>query len=325
MNFDKDHYATLGCTPNAEQSVIQAAYRALAKRHHPDANKGSDESKIKFQEIQEAYEVLNDPTKRAYYDSMRAGTSGREYVPGEQQTEETISDFVVEDEKWLIIIKYFPKIDKLAEELYQISPNLKKIFQIILISNKNFVDSKIIAGHIEEIYLETYFGKNVKVKDLAKKLLRHKDKYQSSAALEELNKTILILGEEAPHDAIIHNMITKYDLWWTIYKNKEPFNSDELLKSIEWQSRLPQTPEVWLAIAGCCKNYGWAAGLYNGEYKLPRNGFLFIKIDSQEHKYFNNTDDARAAMGISIYDIIASRRNIHFKNVMENDPTFRQR
>jgi DnaJ-class molecular chaperone len=58
MDFHKDYYGILGCTADADQAVIQAAYRALAKKYHPDANQGSNESKEKFQEIQEAYETL---------------------------------------------------------------------------------------------------------------------------------------------------------------------------------------------------------------------------------------------------------------------------
>lgn len=60
-----DHYATLGVAKNAAPEDIKRAYRKLAAQHHPD--RGGDTAR--FQEIQQAYDVLSDPDKRAQYDS----------------------------------------------------------------------------------------------------------------------------------------------------------------------------------------------------------------------------------------------------------------
>lgn len=60
-----DHYATLGVAKNAAPEDIKRAYRKLAAQHHPD--RGGDTAK--FQEIQQAYDVLGDPDKRAQYDN----------------------------------------------------------------------------------------------------------------------------------------------------------------------------------------------------------------------------------------------------------------
>ena len=60
-----DHYQTLGVSRDADASEIKKAYRKLAGKHHPD--KGGDENK--FKEIQQAYETLSDPEKRAEYDN----------------------------------------------------------------------------------------------------------------------------------------------------------------------------------------------------------------------------------------------------------------
>lgn len=60
-----DHYATLGVTKNATPDEIKKAYRKLASQHHPD--KGGD--KVKFQEVQTAYDVLSDAEKRKQYDN----------------------------------------------------------------------------------------------------------------------------------------------------------------------------------------------------------------------------------------------------------------
>lgn len=62
----KDLYKILGISRSADDKEIRAAYRALAKRYHPDTGAGSSEEK--FREIQDAYEGLGDPARRAAYD-----------------------------------------------------------------------------------------------------------------------------------------------------------------------------------------------------------------------------------------------------------------
>jgi len=60
----KDHYSTLGISKTASQEEIKSAYRKLAKQYHPDLGGDAD----KFKSINEAYDVLGDPSKRAEYD-----------------------------------------------------------------------------------------------------------------------------------------------------------------------------------------------------------------------------------------------------------------
>ncbi|SRR5581483_7819071 len=62
MNF----YAILGIPPDADDTTIRTAYRALARRYHPDAGEGS--STEKFREIVAAYETLSDPRRRQIHD-----------------------------------------------------------------------------------------------------------------------------------------------------------------------------------------------------------------------------------------------------------------
>lgn len=74
-----DHYEVLGVSRNATQEEIRRAYRRLARRHHPDANRGDPAAEERFKEITRAYEVLSDSEKRQRYDMFgdeRAGAAG---------------------------------------------------------------------------------------------------------------------------------------------------------------------------------------------------------------------------------------------------------
>lgn len=68
MADKQDYYATLGVERSADADAIKKAYRALAKKYHPDMNPGDKAAEQKFKEINEAYSVLSDPDKKAKYD-----------------------------------------------------------------------------------------------------------------------------------------------------------------------------------------------------------------------------------------------------------------
>jgi len=68
----KDYYAILGVAPETPPEEIKRAYRKLAKKYHPDVSKLPD-AEARFKEINEAWEVLQDPAKRNHYDKVRAG------------------------------------------------------------------------------------------------------------------------------------------------------------------------------------------------------------------------------------------------------------
>jgi curved DNA-binding protein len=66
----KDYYTTLGVPRDAAAADIKKAFRKLARKHHPDVAKDKKAAEEKFKEINEAYEVLGDPEKRAKYDRL---------------------------------------------------------------------------------------------------------------------------------------------------------------------------------------------------------------------------------------------------------------
>lgn len=66
----KDYYEVLGVGRGASADEIKKAYRKLTRQYHPDANQGDAAAEAKYKEINEAYEVLSDPDKRAQYDQF---------------------------------------------------------------------------------------------------------------------------------------------------------------------------------------------------------------------------------------------------------------
>jgi curved DNA-binding protein len=66
----KDYYQILGIDKNAKTDEIKRAYRKLALKYHPDKNPGDKDSEERFKEINEAYEVLSNPSKRERYDQI---------------------------------------------------------------------------------------------------------------------------------------------------------------------------------------------------------------------------------------------------------------
>jgi molecular chaperone DnaJ len=79
--LEKDYYKTLGVPKTATAAEIKKAYRELARKFHPDANKGDAKAEERFKEITEAYNVLSDAKQRKEYDDARSMFGGGFRVP----------------------------------------------------------------------------------------------------------------------------------------------------------------------------------------------------------------------------------------------------
>ena len=73
----RDHYEVLGVSRSAAAEEIAKAYKKLARQHHPDRNLGDKNAETRFKEIQNAYDTLSDPKKKAVYDQF-----GTDVPPG---------------------------------------------------------------------------------------------------------------------------------------------------------------------------------------------------------------------------------------------------
>jgi molecular chaperone DnaJ len=85
MANKEDYYAILGVPRNAKQPEIKKAYRRLARKNHPDVNPGDKSAEERFKRIQEAYDTVSDPKKRAIYDQYGFYSENfKEQPPGGQ-------------------------------------------------------------------------------------------------------------------------------------------------------------------------------------------------------------------------------------------------
>src|ERR1039457_5515454 len=74
--LEKDYYKVLGIPKTASADEIKQSYRKLARKYHPDANKGDRKAEERFKEISEAYNTLSDTKRRKEYDDARSMFGG---------------------------------------------------------------------------------------------------------------------------------------------------------------------------------------------------------------------------------------------------------
>src|SRR5437763_3854286 len=78
----RDPYEILGVPRGASAAAIKSAYRKLAKKHHPDANKNDPKAQARFSEVNAANEILGDETKRKQFDRGEIDAEGKPRFQG---------------------------------------------------------------------------------------------------------------------------------------------------------------------------------------------------------------------------------------------------
>lgn len=126
----KDFYRILKVSENADKDEIKKAFRQLAKEYHPDRNKDDESAKIKFQEVNEAYNILSNESSRKEYDEKRAafnnkkesqgfksssksGKTGSKYTGSNKSREDIMSDL---NSRFSNFFGFDPKSDNVNKE-----------------------------------------------------------------------------------------------------------------------------------------------------------------------------------------------------------------
>ncbi len=200
VDYSKDYYAILGIMPSADEAIIKAVYRALAKKWHPDTFVGDKRrAEEKLKEINEAYSVLSNPAYRADFDARRNASSGqqqqREYEEPDAEDRAPFEAEVAAD--WKFVLEYYPEVEKMRIELALFSNSLALSFQVNLLELKAFGLAERIKQDLISQFLRTYFGKNAAIQTFAERLIRAKAK----DGARELNRLIRVSGSPTDADA----------------------------------------------------------------------------------------------------------------------------
>jgi curved DNA-binding protein CbpA len=208
MDTTKDYYATLGVLPTTESEVIKAAYRALSKLYHPDVYTG-DDAKAKMAELNEAYEVLSDPSLRRQYDDARKGSDQSESEYFEEDTF-TTDDSTVDplEHDWALAVEYYPDLVNLVAKLAKLSSRLAYSYKAYLLETKDFEERRETANRIELQFLRQYFGDNKQIIAFAKTMVEagRKD------VLRDLNKAVKVLGKINDAQVVVNRLKKKFEI-----------------------------------------------------------------------------------------------------------------
>ena len=138
-------YEVLGVSPQAEDIVIRAAYRALAQRYHPDKSSDAKEvAAVRMRAIQEAYEILSDPVSRVAYDASLSADDGRPYFPS--ISPHSIAN--IEAQSWEILLRLHPELGSNLNKLEAGQKDLAKTYRSLLLE---LISEKLVSRLVQSI------------------------------------------------------------------------------------------------------------------------------------------------------------------------------
>jgi DnaJ-domain-containing protein 1 len=143
------YYDILGVSPQAEDIVIRAAYRALAQRYHPDkSSEPKEEAANRMRAIQEAYQVLSDPVSRIAYD---ASLLNRENTQPYFLSTQPHSIANLEANAWEILLRLHPELGSNLSKLETKQMYLAKTYRSLLLE---LISEKLVANLVQSIVEE---------------------------------------------------------------------------------------------------------------------------------------------------------------------------
>jgi curved DNA-binding protein CbpA len=179
MDAAKDYYRVLGVTVDADAAAVQAAYRALAKKYHPDAP-AETRSAERFIEVQEAYEVLGARDSKGAYDEARAAARAEQ----ERQAHERAKEEAV----WRAHIRDEPEIADHHADLSRLARSLGRRYRSGILAGMDDRSPGDFARFLEEQFITRHFGEDPQMRRLGKALLEDGQRSAAAELASELRK-----------------------------------------------------------------------------------------------------------------------------------------
>lgn len=216
-----NYYKLLGVQPDAEQEIIKAAYKALSKKYHPDTSSlPKSQAEARMKELNEAFEVLSNPTKRKKYDEE--SDSSQYAVDDDSSINEALNDYF--EEKWAFAIEYFPDLAKYFSELSGVSSSLAQSYRIAIILSQDYNRAFSVKKKMLSDFLNRYFGKDPLNHKLALFLIKNKE----TEAAKELNRAICQFGDKLRPYQLEKKIIEKYQIDTSQIDENNNENKDSL-------------------------------------------------------------------------------------------------
>ena len=179
MDAAKDHYRVLGVTVDADAAAIQSAYRALAKKFHPDAP-AETRSADRFIEVQQAYEVLGSRDSKEAYDTAReTARTAQERADRARAAEEAL---------WRAMVKEEPEIADHLADLSRLAKSLGRRYRAGILAGMDDRSPGDFARFLEEQFLTRHFGQEPQIQRLGKTLLEGGQRTAAAELAGELRK-----------------------------------------------------------------------------------------------------------------------------------------
>jgi curved DNA-binding protein CbpA len=182
----KDYFAILGVTPQADPAVMKAAYRALAKKYHPDLNSDGDAApaREKFLEIQEAYDLLSDEDQLAHYMHLRTRMHNEQAAAAMRHQRPSVR--LCLDDRWDHLIREHPGLRQYHARFCLMSPRLGRQFKLTILGTPKQGAYHSIATKMERRFYRRYFSYHRDLQTLARRLAVKRRRH----ALRELSREI---------------------------------------------------------------------------------------------------------------------------------------
>ena len=194
----KNYYHILGLSfeSNPENSLIDAAYKALVKLYHPDIYKGNNRDlKRKITELNEAYEILSNANKKKKYDEQLSffhKKNSYDFSDLHLEDKEKFNDKFFNND-WEIATIVYPELEEKIYKLNLYSKKLTLQFQFYLLETKKFHKNSDIMNKFINAFIEKKFGSSKLINKLSRFLIENKKKKEALY----LNKLVKVVGSKS--------------------------------------------------------------------------------------------------------------------------------